>query len=97
VLDSRGQIGQAALGTAGDNVYVNAATGNLVVTNTDEVPMAKAIAITEFETVSRWSGSAAQAGAADRRCRVRPAICSRQADFGPQHCEPRKQDGRDHE
>lgn len=36
VLGSRGQIGQASLGRGGDNVFVNAATGNLVVTNRDE-------------------------------------------------------------
>ena len=37
VLGSRGQIGSASLGQAGDNVYVNAATGNLVIQNRDEM------------------------------------------------------------
>jgi len=36
VLGSRGVIGQAGQGRANDNVYVNAATGNLLIQNTDE-------------------------------------------------------------
>ncbi|HEX8232616.1 MAG TPA: hypothetical protein VF559_04630, partial [Caulobacteraceae bacterium] len=37
VLGSRGQVGQSGTGRAGENVYVNAATGNLVVENVDEI------------------------------------------------------------
>ena len=37
VLGSRGQSGQAGLGSVGENVYVNATTGNLVVQRTDEI------------------------------------------------------------
>ncbi|MFA5711917.1 Ig-like domain-containing protein, partial [Mycolicibacterium sp.] len=37
VLGSAGQLGQALVGRGGDNVYVNASTGNLVVQNTDEM------------------------------------------------------------
>lgn len=36
VLGSRGQIGQSSFGRGGENVFVNAATGNLIVTNQDE-------------------------------------------------------------
>lgn len=39
VLGSRGQLGQAQLGRGADNVYVNAATGNLVVQGQDEMLM----------------------------------------------------------
>jgi len=39
VLGSRGQFGASALGRGGDNVYVNAASGNLIVSNTDEMLM----------------------------------------------------------
>ncbi|MEM8696559.1 MAG: LysM peptidoglycan-binding domain-containing protein [Pseudomonadota bacterium] len=41
VLGSAGQIGEAAVGRANDNVYVNAATGNLVISNTDEILSAR--------------------------------------------------------
>ncbi len=37
VLGSRGQLGQANLGRGGDHVYVNAATGNLIIQNRDEL------------------------------------------------------------
>ena len=37
VLGSRGQLGQSSLGRSGENVYVNAVTGNLVIQRTDEM------------------------------------------------------------
>ncbi|MGE5566052.1 MAG: Ig-like domain-containing protein, partial [Parcubacteria group bacterium] len=37
VLGSRGQVGTPGLGRANDNVYVNAANGNLVIQNQDEM------------------------------------------------------------
>ena len=37
VLGSRGLFGQAGLGRGMDNVYVNAASGNLLIQNTDEI------------------------------------------------------------
>jgi len=37
VLGSRGQLGSAAFGLYGENVTVNAATGNLVIDRTDEI------------------------------------------------------------
>jgi|GEM_PF-1247577 len=39
VLGARGQLGVATQGRGADNVYVNAATGNLVIRNTDEMLM----------------------------------------------------------
>src|ERR1700760_3399027 len=37
LLGAAGQLGQSAIGQANDNVYINAATGNLVVQATDQV------------------------------------------------------------
>src|ERR1700743_2641980 len=37
VLGSRGQLGDPSVGTGGDNVTINAATGNLNITRVDEV------------------------------------------------------------
>jgi len=37
VLGSKGQLGDASFGTQGENVTVNAATGNLVIERTDEI------------------------------------------------------------
>lgn len=37
LLGSAGILGQSALGRGGDNVYLNAGTGNLLIQNTDEV------------------------------------------------------------
>ncbi|MEI9997617.1 MAG: hypothetical protein WDM91_23685 [Rhizomicrobium sp.] len=37
VLGSRGQLGTAAFGTTGENVTINAATGNLSITRTDDI------------------------------------------------------------
>lgn len=37
VLGSRGQLGAASFGRYGENVTVNAATGNLVISRTDEI------------------------------------------------------------
>ena len=36
ILGSRGQLGWASMGRGGDNVFVNATTGNLVITRQDE-------------------------------------------------------------
>jgi YD repeat-containing protein len=40
VLGSRGQLGNASFGTNGDNVTVNAATGNLNITRVDDIEIA---------------------------------------------------------
>src|SRR6266704_257113 len=50
VLGSQGALGQANLGRAGEGVYVNAATGNLVVQNRDEVVIGRGLDLSLVRT-----------------------------------------------
>lgn len=59
VLGSRGQWGQSAIGRANDNVFVNAATGNLVITNTDEMLIGlglDAVTSRTYNSLGGWDG-----------------------------------------
>jgi YD repeat-containing protein len=50
VLGSQGALGQAAQGHSGERVYVNAATGNLVVQDTDEVLLGRGLDVNLLRT-----------------------------------------------
>jgi len=66
VLGSRWQLGGAAMGRAGENVYVNAATGNLVVRNADEILLGQGSdAIVAHSYNSRGTVNGAPANASD--------------------------------